>query len=262
MTLAVITIGIDPFIHLGPVTLAWHGITIAIGIAVGGLLASRDVKRRGMSAEPIQTIIALTAVGGIVGAKILYIVESGGLARPDEWLGTNGFTFAGGLILGAALVIGYVVRARLDPLYIDIAAAALPLGVAVGRIGDVINGEHYGDRTDFFLGVRNSHPDATVPDHAAAYHSGGLYEVLLSLLIFAVVWPRRDRLGHPTSVAWIVLAMFGAGRFFEFFLRSDDGNSAVGLTVSQWSCVAIVVASAVGWEWSRRRFASRVSYTT
>ena len=45
--------------------------------------------------------------------------------------------------------------------------------VAVGRLGDVINGEHYGPETTFLLGVRNSHPEADVPSHAVAYHSGG-----------------------------------------------------------------------------------------
>jgi hypothetical protein len=39
---AVITIGIDPMIHLGPITIAWHGLTIAIGIVIGGLLAAAD----------------------------------------------------------------------------------------------------------------------------------------------------------------------------------------------------------------------------
>ena len=41
---AVITIGIGPEIQLGPVTLAWHGITIAFGILIGGVAAGRSVK--------------------------------------------------------------------------------------------------------------------------------------------------------------------------------------------------------------------------
>ena len=48
MTSGVITIGIDPMIHLGPITLAWHGLTIAAGIAIGGLFAAREARRRGL----------------------------------------------------------------------------------------------------------------------------------------------------------------------------------------------------------------------
>ena len=47
MRLATITVGIDPMIHLGPLTLTWHGMTIALGILVGGLVAARDARRRG-----------------------------------------------------------------------------------------------------------------------------------------------------------------------------------------------------------------------
>jgi prolipoprotein diacylglyceryltransferase len=47
--------------------------------------------------------------------------------------------------------------------YLDAIAAGLPLDLAVGRIGDVINGEHYGTATDYFLDVRNTHADALTP---------------------------------------------------------------------------------------------------
>jgi phosphatidylglycerol:prolipoprotein diacylglycerol transferase len=45
---ATISIGIDPTIELGPLTIAWHGLTIAIGILVGGVVAARDARRRGL----------------------------------------------------------------------------------------------------------------------------------------------------------------------------------------------------------------------
>ena len=47
MASGVITVGIDPMINLGPVTLSWHGLTIAAGVAIGGLFASiRSLFRR------------------------------------------------------------------------------------------------------------------------------------------------------------------------------------------------------------------------
>jgi hypothetical protein len=49
------------------------------------------------------------------------------------------------------------------------------------------------------LGVRNTHPDADVPSPDVAYHSGGLHEVLLGLIVFAIVWPLRDRSGRRHS---------------------------------------------------------------
>ena len=130
--------------------------------------------------------------------------------------------------------------------YLDVVAVGLPLGIAIGRIGDVINGEHYGPATDFFLGVRNKHPDADVPSPYVAYHSGGLYEVLIGAIVFAIVWPLRHRLRHPTAIMWLVVALLAAGRFVEFFVRSDSDTVALGLETAQWTSLALIAIAAVG----------------
>lgn len=241
-SIAVITIGIDPEIDLGPVTVAWHGLTIALGILAGGVLARRLVLRQGLDPEPLTTLGLLLAVGGIVGGRLFYVAEHGG-----PLLGTRGFTFDGGFMLAGLLIAGYVLHRRLDGRYLDAIAVALPLGVAIGRVGDVINGEHYGGRSDWLLAVRNSHPDALTPDPTVAFHNGGLYEVLLGLAVFAVVWPLRNRLPRTGDPAWLVLALFSVGRFFEFFLRGDSPELALGLSNAQWTSLAMLAVAIVGW---------------
>lgn len=252
--MAVITINIDPEFQLGPLTVAWHGLTIALGIVLGALVAARWLRERGLDVEPMYTFGGLAAAGGIVGARIFYLVEHdpGGLLAPDRLFSSHGFTFDGGVILAAVLIAGYVHRHRMSGLYLDACAAGLPLGVAVGRVGDVINGEHYGDRSTFFLAVRNAHPDAETPDPAFAYHNGGLYEVLLAALIFAVVWPLRHRLKRPGDLAWLVLGLFAAGRFFEFFLRGDSPELALGLNNAQWTSLALLAVVIAGRAVTRR----------
>lgn len=141
---AVITIGIDPTIEIGPVTLAWHGLTIAIGILVGSVIARREARRRNLEVAPLETMALILIAGALLGARAFYLAEQGQLLQPSQWLGTTGFTFYGGFI-GAGIGIAlYIWRRRLSLYYLDAIAAAVPLGLAVGRIGDVINGEHYG----------------------------------------------------------------------------------------------------------------------
>jgi phosphatidylglycerol---prolipoprotein diacylglyceryl transferase len=247
-SLSVITISIDPDLHLGPVTLAWHGLTIAIGILVGGLAAARFARERRLDRERLYTIGMLLVIGGIVGGRLFYVLEHGG-----PLFGTRGFTFDGGVILAAALIALYVWRQQLGARYLDAVAVGLPLGVAVGRIGDVINGEHYGPRSDFFLAVRNAHPDALTPNPAFAYHNGGLYEVLLGAAIFALVWPLRHRLRRGGDLAWLVLGLFALGRFFEFFVRSDSPELALSLNNAQWTSLGLLVIVALGWTLTARR---------
>ena len=227
---------------------SWHGLTIAAGIVIGGLAAGAWLRQRGLPTDPLYPLAALLAVGAVVGSRLFYVIEHGG-----PLLGTYGYTFNGGVILAAVLLALYVWRTGLGARYLDAVAAGLPLGVAVGRLGDVINGEHYGARSDFFLAVRNSHPDAMTPDPAFAYQSGGLYEVLLGALIFAIVWPLRHRLPRAGDLAWLVLGLFAIGRFFELFIRVDSPKLALGLNNAQWTSIAMVIVVIAGWTITSRR---------
>jgi phosphatidylglycerol---prolipoprotein diacylglyceryl transferase len=256
--LATITIGIDPMIRIGPVTIAWHGLTIAIGIVVGGIAAAREARARGLPTAPLQTVGLILVVAALVGSRVYYLAEHGDLLNPAEWFGTRGYTFYGGLIAAALGIGAYLRWRRLSVEYLDTVAFGLPLGIAIGRVGDIINGEHYGPPTDFFLGVRNSHPDADVPSHEVAYHSGGLYEVLIGALTFVVLLALRGRLRRPTAMTWLVVALLSVGRFAEFFARSDSETVALGLEAAQWTSLLLLVAAGVGaWMTLRRQGGAR-----
>lgn len=247
MLTATFTLNIDPELHLGPLTLAWHGLTIAVGIGVGFVLAGRLVRRWGLSETVLQTMVMILAVSGLIGGRLFYVLEHGG-----PLLDTTGFTFDGGFILAAAALLAYVWKERRSPAYLDAIALCLPLGVAIGRLGDVINGEHYGPRSDGVFAVRNAHPDALTPDPQLAYLNGGLMEVVLALAVFAAIWLLRRWTRRPGELAWLVIALFSAGRFVEFFLRDDSPELALGLSNAQWTSLAMLVVALVGWRWTAR----------
>jgi phosphatidylglycerol:prolipoprotein diacylglycerol transferase len=241
MRTAVITIGIDPEIHLGPLTVAWHGLTIALGILLGAWLAGRWLTRRGHDPEPMYTLTMLLAASGIIGGRLFYVLEHGG-----PLLATRGFTFDGGLIAAAITMAVAVRRMGLRSIYLDAIALALPVGIALGRVGDVINGEHYGAQSTGLLAVRNSSPNALTPNSMLAYQNGGLYEVLLGVAVLVVMVPLRDRMPREGDLAWLVIALFSIGRFFEFFLRADSPQLALGLNNAQWTSVVILGGVVVG----------------
>jgi phosphatidylglycerol---prolipoprotein diacylglyceryl transferase len=251
---AVITIGIDPMIHIGPITLAWHGLTIAIGILIGGLLARAEMLARGLDPEPLQSIALILIVGAIIGSRVFYLAEHDQLGDPSAWIGNRGFTFYGGFIVVALALVAYIRRRRLSVQYLDASALGLTLGYGIGRIGDIINGEHYGPATTFFLGVVNAQPDAEVPSHVIAYHNGGLYESMIGFAAFAVAMALRRRLrDRPTGMIWLVMALIALGRFVEFFARSDSAKTALGLETAQWTSIALIVIAATGaWFTSKR----------
>jgi phosphatidylglycerol---prolipoprotein diacylglyceryl transferase len=199
----------------------------------------------------------VVTLAGIVGSRLFYLAvnEPAALARPGEWLGRYGFAFYGALIAGPIAAAWYL-RRRGGFVYLDALAAGFPLGMAVGRLGDVVNGEHYGPPTDVAWGIHYTHPDAEVPSSAISYHSGGLYEVVLALLILSIVWPLRHRLRWRTALLWSVIALYGLGRFAMFFWRSDSEAAVAGLNEAQVVSLALVASAAAG-AWATRRVDAR-----
>lgn len=243
-----ITINIDPMIDIGPVTVAWHGLTIALGLIVGAWLAVRVAGERGLDKDQTLNLVLLIAVSGMLGARIYYLVENdpSALLTPADWFDSRGFSFYGGILFGVPAVAFYLRWRGLGIGYLDALAAGFPLGMAIGRIGDVINGEHYGPVSDLPWAVRNANPNADVPDTTLAYHSGGLYEVALSLAMFAVIWPLRSRFRRPGTLLWTVIASYAFGRFLMFFVRDDSTELTLGLSVTQWTSLALLAVAGVG----------------
>lgn len=246
LSLAIITIDIDPTPQFGPLSLAWHGVGIAAGVAAGGWVAARYARRCELDVEAVIGAVLAITLAGIFGARLFYLVESGNLAHPAAWLGTRGFAFYGAMILGVPAAGLYLARRRLGLRYLDALAYGFPLGMAIGRLGDLINGEHYGPPSDLPWAIRYPHPDADVPNGAIAYHPGGLYEIALALAMVLAVWALRDRFRRPGMLLWTVVALYGAGRFVMFFYRSDSDELALGLNAAQWTSLALVLVAATG----------------
>lgn len=243
--MAVITIDIDPEISLGPLNLTWHGVMIAVGIVVGGWLATVFARERGLERQPIVDLAVIVGLAGVIGARIFYLAEHGQLLEPSEWVGTLGFSIYGAVILGPAAAAAYMRWRGLGMSYLDALAAGFPLGLLVGRLGDLINGEHFGPPSDLPWAIRYMHPDALTPDPEIAYHPGGLYEMVLGAAMLAVVWPLRHRFRRPGVLFWTVIALYSVGRFVMFFYRSDSDDVALSLNGAQWTSLALLAIAAI-----------------
>jgi phosphatidylglycerol:prolipoprotein diacylglycerol transferase len=241
--MASITISLDPQIHVGALSLAWHGLMIAVGIFFGARMSISYARRKGLPGEPVTSIVAVLALAGIVGSRLFYLLlnQPAGLADPTQWLGSRGFAFYGALILSPLAVAIYIHRRRLSLRYLDACAYGFPLGTAIGRIGDLISGEHYGSPTNVPWGVLYTNPHAEVPHINVAYHSGGLYEIVLGLGLLIIVLLLRDRLKRPTQMLWLVIGLYGAGRFVMFFYRADSAGFALGFNDAQAASLLIML---------------------
>lgn len=238
-------------IPLGPVFLRWNGLLIMLGFAAGGILATREARRRGIDPEIILDLVLPLLVWGTIGARLWHVltpplssVQLGlttghYLTHPLDlfaiWIGGLGLP---GALMGGA--IGLFLFCRKYGLnfgeWADILAPALALGQAVGRIGNYINQELYGLPTQLPWRIFID------PGHRLAgyegiefYHPLFAYEAILSLLILSfLVWLSRRFAERLLSgdLFLVYLLLYAVSRFSLEFLRLDIAQLK-GININQ-----------------------------
>ena len=96
--------------------------------------------------------------------------------------------------------------------------------MAIGRIGDIINGEHFAKFTDLPWAVVYTHADSPGLGRFAS-HPAVAYELLFDLALLAVIWPLRKRLRPQGMFFALYGALYSTGRFFLGFLRDECATS-------------------------------------
>jgi prolipoprotein diacylglyceryl transferase len=247
-----IKIHIDPTMaELGPFTLAWHGFFTAIGIIAGVALAIRLAKAKGLDPSVGQEIALVGVPSAIVGARLFYVAEhwnrfSEDLPRILTGITEGGITLYGGLIGGVLGGLAYGVYRRVPVLrFLDVAAPGMILGQAIGRLGDLINGEHRGTPTDLPWAVRYTHPNTLGDPGVAVHPTAGGYELLGDLAILVILLLVVARVARQPGwvFAWYLLLYAGLRASLSPFRLDEAG--AFGAAIPQLVGIGVVAAALI-----------------
>jgi len=221
-----IKIGIDPvLVTIGGLKVHWYGIMIAIGLYVGIQVALRDATRRGINRDQLMNVALLAAVLGIVGGRLYYVVQNNPgffWHHPAEiiavWQG--GMAFFGAMFGGLVAVAISAWRWQI-PFWslLDIGALGMTIGQAIGRIGNIINGDIVGYKTNGW-GFEYTNPNTFGPLNVPV-QPASLYELLISLALFVLLWNLRTRVHPEGMLAMIYVVLYSVSQFFIFFLRDN-----------------------------------------
>jgi phosphatidylglycerol:prolipoprotein diacylglycerol transferase len=246
-----VVIDLDPnLFRIGPFLITWHGVFAVLGILAGARVGLWLLSKDGVDTRGGADGVAWMVLVGLIGARLLYVWEnfklfSGNLAR--IFLITEGGISQWGGLFGA--MVGAYIWARRQAFsywkLIDAAGAAAMLGLAIGRIGDVINGEHHGTPTNLPWGVEYVNAN-TLGQPGQVVHPEVAYEMILTLVIFGAILPFHQRLKTrlPDGVIGLTyLGLYGVGRFFLSYFRTDPAVFA-GMRQAQLAS-ALMVAIAV-----------------
>jgi prolipoprotein diacylglyceryl transferase len=279
---------LDRFHVGGAFAISPHGVGIAIGYLCGSLIFMHEGPKRGVSEEQVSSLVLWGLIGSIIGARVGYV-----LAHLNQFHSVvdvlavyrGGISLVGGIIGWLVASIPVVRRGHIKAMdAFDAAAMPLAVGIVIGRIGDLIIGDHLGKPTDWLLAwqyhggnlagydcssgaqgclapLSGGHqqvittraatlfgPDGAVLGRGVGVHQTALYDFLLTMgLVLFLLWLMR-RSHHAGVLACVFGIWYATGRVWTDFLRVE--RRFYGLTGSQWAClgaIALCVFLLVRW---------------
>jgi phosphatidylglycerol---prolipoprotein diacylglyceryl transferase len=271
---------IPVLLHIGPLTVYSYGLMMALGFLAADFVISLECKRRAFPNDYSSSIVVWAAIVGIAGSRLLDVINNFPVYMADPKsiiFSGSGFVWYGGMlggILGVYLVARYY---RLPWLATaDMCAPALAIGQAIGRLGCQLSGD--GDwGLPSTLPWAMSYPRAIVGWNSATVlkldehwrlvsgyfpgvrvHPAPVYETLLYLGVFAILWSVRARV-HPNGrLLYLYFMLAGAARLLVEFVRI---NPRVFLMFSEAQIIAVgmILFGAAAWYLSGARGQSEVA---
>ena len=217
-------------IQIGSVSIYWYGVIIGLGVFLGLWLAMRESERRGLDKDVFIDLLIYAVPISIICARIYYVIFEWSYYK--DHLGDIVKIWNGGIAIHGALigaVITTIVFAKMKNLSFwklaDIAAPSIILGQAIGRWGNFINQEAYGNEVSRSFLENLFLPDFIINQmyiNGAYHHPTFLYESVWNIVGFAIlIGLRRVNLRQGelflTYVIW-----YSIGRFFVEGLRTDS----------------------------------------
>lgn len=264
---------LDPIVHhpfqfgVGPLQFTGFGIAVVLGFVIAQVIAQQEMERLGHDPAPIADMIIGAVIGGLLGAKLYFVVV---LGNWDSLFTRGGFVFWGGLIGGAIGVLA-IARWKKVPVLrtVEVGAPSVAAAYAVGRTGCWAVGDDYGRPWDGPIatvfpqgappstaGIMSSEfgvtfPPGTDPATLVAVHPTQLYEIAMATVMFLIIWRLRRHRHREGWLFGVYLVLAGLERFVVEFFRAKDDYLAIGLTIAQVIALTAALAGVV-WLYAMR----------
>lgn len=233
------------------------GVSMVLCFLAAWRCLEQQLKRAGEPPELAERMITWAAIGGIVGARICYI-----LTFPHEFLaapiatafGGAGFVFYGGFIGGAFAVWLLLRKEKKSFLKMsDLTAPSLAVGYAVGRIGCQLSGDgDYGKESSLPWAMSYAHGVVPTPP-GVLVHPTPVYETIVSLAIaMLLLWLGKKSfrfLAVNGALFGVYLMLSAVARFLVEFIRIEP---IVLLSLTEAQVIGLIMFGIGLWLFARR----------
>ena len=235
-------------VSAGAFVLTWHGLFSFVAVATAVYLVGRWAPMRGIDPDTIYSIAIWAIIGGVIGARVVHVIDKWDIYQnsPGQIIAiwSGGIGLWGGILGGFAGGALYTIWIR-QPLgaIADLTAPALLFVQSIGRLGDIVNGEHCAKVLDFDLGFIWTDPGSAARGCAAgvaeSVHPVIAYEILWNMFALLIVWVLLSRLRPSGMVFAAYLALYSVGRFAITYVREDD-IWALGMQEAQYIALLVL----------------------
>ncbi|NGP89936.1 prolipoprotein diacylglyceryl transferase [Aliifodinibius halophilus] len=234
--------------QIGPIRFRWYGLLFASSFVIGSFIMHHMYNKAGFTQEDLDRLLMFIIVGTVIGARlghVLFYDFQLYLQNPLEIIKIwNGGLASHGAAIGILLAIYFYVKKyeKMSFFWLaDRVVVPVSIGGALIRLGNFMNSEIVGQPTDLSWGIVFARrPDLSmVPRHPSM-----LYEALLCLFIFAIIWyiykHYENRPPEGAMFSMFLVTLFG-GRFFLEYLKHQQAAFATGaLNMGQWLSIPLV----------------------
>lgn len=221
-------------------SIAFYGLIIGIGMLLGLLMAVHMAKKTGQNPDTYWDFAIYAVILSIIGARIYYVIFAWDYYKDDLLsilnLRNGGLAIYGGVIAAFATLFVYCHIKKIKPLLIgDTAIFGLILGQIIGRWGNFMNREAFGEYTDSLLAMRlpiDAVRARDISDNIAAHivdgtnyiqvHPTYLYESLWNLMILVLMLLYYKHKKFDGEMCLFYLGGYGLGRLWIEGLRTDQ----------------------------------------
>jgi phosphatidylglycerol:prolipoprotein diacylglycerol transferase len=248
----------DPAIFtIGSYQLTYYALSYIAGFSLTYFLALYRLKTEewNYSKGDIQDCMLFSALAGVIGGRLGHVILHDpayyvrnplriflpvDITNGFAYTGISGMAFYGGLIGIILTSLVFCHKRKIRYLrFVDLFTPAIPLGLALGRLANFVNGEFYGRITNMPWGMYFS----SAPTHRLR-HPSQLYEALLEgALLFVTLWALRKKRYFDGFISGMFIIGYGAMRFMAEFARQPDHSTGFILdifTLGHLLCVAMI----------------------
>jgi phosphatidylglycerol---prolipoprotein diacylglyceryl transferase len=257
-----IHINIDPVaFSLGPIGVHWYGIMYVVAIAIGLFVAYPYARYKGITQDQFLNIAYLCIPAGLVGARLYFVVQQPlgpYLAEPWRILAfwEGGMAFYGAIF---AVVLTVVIMTRRMKLsiwdFLDVTVLFAVIGQLFGRIGNIINGDILGYPTTLPWGFVYDNPNSFAPSNNIAYQPAAVYEALINIILFSIMFGMRKRVKTGTLFFFYIFS-YSLSQILVFFIR-DNTVVFLGLKQAQLTAIVVILVALIGYipfrRWQMRK---------